>query len=110
MFISIFFKIFRKNSKFSQKTLIHKISIRTFTHHLERQAKVEPDDSLLMLQYQTITNNYCIFTNHHKTLAEKNFESATKELAEVLKKLDKKGKLGTSLNNQLTDAKKIHSH
>ncbi len=43
------------------------------------------------------------FYKYHKTPAEKNFETATKELAEVLKKLNKKGKLGTSLDDQLVD-------
>lgn len=43
------------------------------------------------------------FYKYHKTPAEKEFESATKDLAEVLRKLDKKGKLGASLDDQLAD-------
>lgn len=40
------------------------------------------------------------FYKYQKSPAEKNFEIATKELANVLKKLDKKGKLGASLDEQ----------
>jgi hypothetical protein len=43
------------------------------------------------------------FYKYHKTPAEREFESTTKELAEVLRKLDKKGKLGSSLDDQLAD-------
>lgn len=43
------------------------------------------------------------FYKYHKTPAEKDFENATKELAYVLKKLNKKGKLGTSIDVQLAD-------
>lgn len=43
------------------------------------------------------------FYKYHKTPAEKDFEAATKELADVLSKLDKKGKLWSSLDDQLSD-------
>ena len=43
------------------------------------------------------------FYKYHKTPAEKDFELATKELAVVLKKLDKAGKLGRSIDDQLAD-------
>ncbi len=43
------------------------------------------------------------FYKYHKTPAEKDFEAATKKLASVLKKLDKKGKLDASLDDQLAD-------
>ena len=43
------------------------------------------------------------FYKYHKTPEEYRFEKATAELGEVLKKLDKKGKLGLSLDEQLAD-------
>lgn len=43
------------------------------------------------------------FYKYNKTSVEKEFESATKELAQVLKKLDKRGKLNASLDDQLAD-------
>ena len=43
------------------------------------------------------------FYKYHKSPAEKDFESATKELADVLKKLDKASKLGISIDDQLAD-------
>ena len=44
-----------------------------------------------------------LFYKYHKTPAEKDFETATKELADVLKKLDKAGKLDRSIDDQLAD-------
>lgn len=44
------------------------------------------------------------FYKYHKTPEEKRFEKAAHELGEVLKKLDKKGKIGhLSLDEQLAD-------
>lgn len=43
------------------------------------------------------------FYKYNKTPAEKNFETATQELADVLKKLDKAGKLNKSIDDQLAD-------
>jgi len=44
------------------------------------------------------------FFKYHKTPEELRFEKATKELATVLLKLNKQGKLKTSLDDQLEDA------
>lgn len=43
------------------------------------------------------------FYKYNKTPAEKEFETATKDLAVVLRKLDKEGKLNSSLDEQLAD-------
>jgi hypothetical protein len=43
------------------------------------------------------------FYKYNKSPAQQNFEFATKELATVLKKLDKKGMLPSSLDEQLAD-------
>lgn len=43
------------------------------------------------------------FYKYHKTPEEIRFEKAAHELSEVLRKLDKKGKLGAPLNEQLAD-------
>lgn len=43
------------------------------------------------------------FYKYHKTPEERRFEKATAELGEVLKKLDKKSKLGLSFDKQLED-------
>ena len=43
------------------------------------------------------------FYKYHKTPAEKDFETATKELARVLKKLKKQGKINASIDEQLAD-------
>jgi len=43
------------------------------------------------------------FYKYTKSPAEKNFETAAQELAGVLRKLDAKGKLGSSLDEQLSD-------
>lgn len=43
------------------------------------------------------------FYKYQKSPAEKNFETATRELTNVLKKLDKKGKFSASLDEQLAD-------
>ena len=43
------------------------------------------------------------FYKYHKPPEEVRFEKAASELAHVLKKLDKKGKLGKSLHEQLSD-------
>lgn len=43
------------------------------------------------------------FYKYHKTPEERRFEKAATELGEVLKKLDKKAKLGLSFDKQLTD-------
>lgn len=43
------------------------------------------------------------FYKYHKSPEEVRFEKAAQDLAEVLKKLDKKGKLGKSIEEQLKD-------
>lgn len=43
------------------------------------------------------------FYKYHKTPEERRFEKATAELGAVLKKLDKKSKLGLSFDKQLAD-------
>lgn len=43
------------------------------------------------------------FYKYTKSPAERNFELASQELAGVLRKLDSKGKLGSSLDEQLSD-------
>lgn len=43
------------------------------------------------------------FYKYHKSPEEMRFEKAASELAGVLKKLNKKGKLGKPLNEQLSD-------
>lgn len=43
------------------------------------------------------------FYKYNKTPAEKDFDAAAKQLSDVLKKLDKKGKLGAALDDQLAD-------
>lgn len=43
------------------------------------------------------------FYKYHKSPEELRFEKAATELADTLRKLDKKGKLGKSLDSQLTD-------
>ncbi|MBI5415120.1 hypothetical protein HZA38_06445 [Candidatus Peregrinibacteria bacterium] len=43
------------------------------------------------------------FYKYNKGANEKNFETATKELAAVLGKLNKEGKLTSSLDDQLAD-------
>lgn len=43
------------------------------------------------------------FYKYHKIPVEKDFESATKELADVLKKLDKNHKINKSIDDQLAD-------
>lgn len=43
------------------------------------------------------------FYKYHKTPAEKDFETATRELADVLRRLDKLGKLEKSIDEQLAD-------
>lgn len=43
------------------------------------------------------------FYKYHKTPAEKEFEAATKELADMLRKLDKAGKIEHSIDDQLSD-------
>ena len=43
------------------------------------------------------------FYKYHKTPAEKDFEKETKELAQVLNRLNKKGKLNASIDEQLAD-------
>lgn len=43
------------------------------------------------------------FYKYHKTSEELRFEKAAKELGNVLKKLDKNGKLALSIDEQLAD-------
>lgn len=43
------------------------------------------------------------FYKYHKTPEERRFEKAAAELGQVLKKLDKKSKLGLSFDKQLAD-------
>lgn len=43
------------------------------------------------------------FYKYHKTPAEKDFETAARELADVLRKLDKVGKLEKSMDDQFAD-------
>ena len=43
------------------------------------------------------------FYKYHKTPEEKRFEKAASELGEVLKRLDKKSKIGLSFDKQLED-------
>ena len=43
------------------------------------------------------------FYKYNKSPAEKNFEIASKELADVLRTLDKQGKLSSSIDEQLAD-------
>jgi Arc/MetJ-type ribon-helix-helix transcriptional regulator len=43
------------------------------------------------------------FYKYHKTPEEQRFEKATQELENVLKKLDKEGKLDSSIDEQLAD-------
>lgn len=43
------------------------------------------------------------FYKYNKPQAEKNFELTANELAQVLRKLDKAGKLGSSIDDQLID-------
>ena len=43
------------------------------------------------------------FFKYHKSPEEVRFEKAATALADTLRKLDKKGKLGKSLNEQLAD-------
>jgi hypothetical protein len=43
------------------------------------------------------------YYKYNKSPAQQNFEIATQELAAVLKRLDKKGRLSSSLDEQLAD-------
>jgi len=43
------------------------------------------------------------FFKYHKTPEEKRFEKTTQELAAILKELEKQGKLGSSIDEQLED-------
>lgn len=43
------------------------------------------------------------FFKYHKSPSEMRFEKTTEELAAILKKLNQKGKLGASLDDQLAD-------
>lgn len=43
------------------------------------------------------------FYKYHKTPEEKDFETATKELAAILRKLDEAGKLNKSIDEQFID-------
>jgi hypothetical protein len=43
------------------------------------------------------------FYKYHKSPAEQQFEKTTQELAEILKKLKIKGKLDSSIDEQLAD-------